>query len=233
MTTPFALGKQKTKPFVQFSPIYLAGTRAVRVLLGDGSAVPTATGGWAAVGRAKQKGITVWEGYDPYAMTIPVMFDGFATNTSQEEKYETLRRIMRVPAGPANQPSPVRVYGPVPLTRLLWVIQNIALDEGSVIRRETDGHMIRVAATVSLLEYVEPDVVIAARPSPAKAAAARAAETEAAPPSARTYTVKRGDTLSRIAQTHLGSYKRYLEIARLNDIRDPNRIFPGQVLRLP
>lgn len=49
----------------------------------------------------------------------------------------------------------------------------------------------------------------------------------------RTVTVRSGDTLSEIAQTHLGDASRYPEIVELNDIEDPDLIVPGQVLTLP
>ena len=51
----------------------------------------------------------------------------------------------------------------------------------------------------------------------------------------RTYTVKSGDTLSKIAQKQLGDANRWREIFLLNRaiIRDPDRIFAGQVLALP
>lgn len=49
-----------------------------------------------------------------------------------------------------------------------------------------------------------------------------------APAPARTYTVKKGDTLSAIAK-RLGSSVGHL--ASTNGIPDPNKIFPGQVLR--
>ena len=51
----------------------------------------------------------------------------------------------------------------------------------------------------------------------------------------RTYTVKSGDSLSSIAQKQLGDANRWREIFLLNRaiIRDPDRIFPGQVLVLP
>lgn len=226
--------RPRVEPFVTFTPVFRSGLRPVRVLLGDGTAKATADAGWSFVSRLKNKGFTTWEGYAPYVMTIPVTFDGFAGEVSQEQEYEALRRIQRVPTGPTNQPSPVRVAGPLPLTNLLWVVQN--LEEDSAIRRERDGNRIRIIATVTLMEYVEPDVLVAVRPSPARAAQERATQqpgAAAAAPTGRTYTVKRGDTLSRIAQRQLGSYKRYTEIARLNGIRDPNRIRPGQVLRLP
>lgn len=58
-------------------------------------------------------------------------------------------------------------------------------------------------------------------------------DTPAAPPA--TYTVKAGDTLTGIAARELGDDRRWTEIYLLNrkDIRDPNRIFPGQVFLMP
>ena len=49
---------------------------------------------------------------------------------------------------------------------------------------------------------------------------------------AATYTVKQGDCLWNIAKRELGDGTKYKEIAKKNGISDPNRIYPGQVLRL-
>jgi nucleoid-associated protein YgaU len=51
----------------------------------------------------------------------------------------------------------------------------------------------------------------------------------------KTYTVKAGDTLSAIAKEHLGSAGAYMKIFELNkdQLTDPDKIKPGQVLRLP
>ncbi len=50
-----------------------------------------------------------------------------------------------------------------------------------------------------------------------------------------TYTVQRGDTLSHIAQRMLGRAGRWPEIFEANKdkIKNPNLIYPGQVLVLP
>jgi nucleoid-associated protein YgaU len=57
----------------------------------------------------------------------------------------------------------------------------------------------------------------------------------AAPPAAKTYTVKAGDTLGHIAKEHLGNAGAYMKIFELNkdQLTDPDKIKPGQVLRLP
>lgn len=67
------------------------------------------------------------------------------------------------------------------------------------------------------------------------APAAGAGKAPAAPAAAKTYTVKAGDTLSAIAKTHLGSANAYMQIFDLNrdQLADPDKIKPGQVLRLP
>lgn len=49
---------------------------------------------------------------------------------------------------------------------------------------------------------------------------------------ATTYTVKKGDCLWNIAKRELGDGAKYREIAEKNGISDPNKIYPGQVLKL-
>lgn len=51
----------------------------------------------------------------------------------------------------------------------------------------------------------------------------------------RTYTVKAGDTLSAIAKEHLGNANAYMKIFEANrdQLSDPDKIKPGQVLRIP
>jgi nucleoid-associated protein YgaU len=52
---------------------------------------------------------------------------------------------------------------------------------------------------------------------------------------ARTYTVKSGDTLSKIAKDALGDAGAYMAIFNANrdQLTDPDKIKPGQVLKLP
>lgn len=50
-----------------------------------------------------------------------------------------------------------------------------------------------------------------------------------------TYTVKSGDTLSKIAKMHLGDANAYMKIFEANkdQLSDPDKIKPGQVLKIP
>lgn len=51
----------------------------------------------------------------------------------------------------------------------------------------------------------------------------------------RFYTVVKGDTLSKIAKAHYGEASKYPVIFEANKpmLKDPNLIYPGQVLRIP
>ena len=54
-------------------------------------------------------------------------------------------------------------------------------------------------------------------------------------PEAEFYTVKRGDSLSKIAKKVYGDPMKYKEIFEANKpmLKDPNLIYPGQTLRIP
>ena len=58
-----------------------------------------------------------------------------------------------------------------------------------------------------------------------------AGQTSASP---KTYTVKPGDTLSKIAKMHLGDANAYMRIFEMNkdQLSDPDKIKPGQVLKI-
>ena len=68
------------------------------------------------------------------------------------------------------------------------------------------------------------DIIADIKVAPGAAAAATA-----------TYTVKAGDTLSKIAKEHLGDANAYMAIFEANrdQLTNPNQIKPGQVLKLP
>jgi nucleoid-associated protein YgaU len=75
----------------------------------------------------------------------------------------------------------------------------------------------------------QTDIVadIKVRPGPTKAAGTSG--------SVRTYTVQSGDTLSKIAKTYLGDANAYMQIfnANTDQLSDPDKIKPGQVLKIP
>ncbi len=90
--------------------------------------------------------------------------------------------------------------------------------EGSVPDQETLERVVLAVGNVEGVAKVDEDLDVEA---PANAATM--------------YTVASGDTLSAIAQAQYGDANRYNEIFEANRpmLSDPNKIYPGQVLRIP
>jgi len=89
----------------------------------------------------------------------------------------------------------------------------------------------------------QKDIVadIKVRPASARAAAGQAAAESSSQPTsapggaANTYTVQAGDTLSGIAKKFYGNANDYMDIFNANkdQLSDPDKIKPGQVLKIP
>ncbi len=96
---------------------------------------------------------------------------------------------------------------------------------------------ILAAGNVKGVEKVDDRLKVGTPPARKPAAAAEEApepdSTEQ--PSSRFYTVKSGDTLGKIAREFYGSASKYPVIFEANKpmLKNPDRIYPGQVLRIP
>lgn len=101
--------------------------------------------------------------------------------------------------------------------------------EGTVA---TDAEKNEIWTAIKTIPTWQKDVVADIRVTGGPAAGAGASNRTA--PAGQTYTVKAGDTLSAIAREHLGSAGAYMKIFELNKdvLTDPDKIKPGQVLRL-
>jgi len=95
---------------------------------------------------------------------------------------------------------------------------------GTVKTEEDKNEIWAAIKTIpSWREDVVADIKVVGGPAAAAAAAAK------------TYTVKSGDTLSAIAKSQLGSAGDYMKIFEANrdQLSDPDKIKPGQVLKIP
>ena len=81
----------------------------------------------------------------------------------------------------------------------------------------------------------QKDVVADIKVRPASAKSAPAEPTSAPGGAANTYTVQAGDTLSGIAKKFYGHANEYMDIFNANkdQLSDPDKIKPGQVLKIP
>jgi len=84
-------------------------------------------------------------------------------------------------------------------------------------------------------EIVADIKVAAGAHAPASAPAAPAQSAAPHDEGSRTHTVQAGDTLSAIAKKYYGNANDYMEIYNANrdQLSDPNKISPGQVLKIP
>ena len=76
---------------------------------------------------------------------------------------------------------------------------------------------------------------VASAPAGGSQTVAKGSSEESTGWTSRTYTVVKGDTLSAIAKKMYGSADKYQAIFEANKpmLKDPDKIYPGQVLRVP
>jgi len=104
----------------------------------------------------------------------------------------------------------------------------VAFDDGAVrvvgeaATQEDREKIVLVLGNVAGVEKVDDAMTVAAPPKPQE-------------PPAVMYTVKSGDTLSKIAKQHYGDANKYPQIFEANKpmLTHPDKIYPGQVLRIP
>jgi nucleoid-associated protein YgaU len=124
----------------------------------------------------------------------------------------------------------------------------VAFDDGVVtLTGECDSQRTRelailLAGNVKGVERVEAGglavraPIAAAAPAPGPAASTPATPAAAAPEQrVEYYDIKSGDTLSAIAKRYYGKASAYMRIFEANRelIKDPDKIYPGQKIRIP
>ena len=108
-----------------------------------------------------------------------------------------------------------------------------AILTGSAPSQEALEKMVLCAGNQHGIAQVDCQLQVDAAP----AAASASAQAEPAAPVAESnfYTVQSGDTLGKIAQQHYGAANKYTVIFEANKpmLTDPDKIYPGQKLRIP
>lgn len=117
---------------------------------------------------------------------------------------------------------------------LRFIVSGTGVNEAVLIESlaygEKDGTN-DVFCTISLREWQRPEAPVLAVSTP-EAQTARDTQTGAS--YAKTYTVVSGDCLWNIARKFYGNGQEYKRIAEANpQIKNPNLIYPGQVLSIP
>jgi hypothetical protein len=208
-------------------------------------------GGWTEVTRPQRSTLTVWTGSPALRMDLPILFDDWRTGTSVEREISALERL-GFPSSSDGWPPRITLSAPgsgVPHQNVPWVIDTLTWGDALA---NTRGNRVRQQVTLGLLEYVadvrvdndSPSQLQQLKAVAAKTAsgaarkrvvASRARGTSYRPGTPGTVQVGfgEGDDLLSIAAKELGDAKRWPEIAKINGIRDPRSVVPGQVIRLP
>jgi nucleoid-associated protein YgaU len=108
--------------------------------------------------------------------------------------------------------------------------------KGSVATEAEKNEIWNAIKTIPTWERdVVADIKVTGGAGTTPGTATAAAKAPADAQGGKTYTVQAGDTLSKIAKDHLGSAGAYMKIFDLNkdQLTDPDKIKPGQVLKLP
>lgn len=95
----------------------------------------------------------------------------------------------------------------------------------------TDSAALNIAPAPTAVAYAEPAPMAVQTAAPDPALSASSAASGAA--TGNTYTVKKGDTLWKIASTHYGDGKKWHEIADANPGLTPSALRVGQTITLP
>lgn len=215
-----------------------------------GAAAPVNEGGRPRIGRIarpRASELTEWEGRDPMEITLSFCFSIVANNVAPakvpirgthrersisggvaiEHYIRTLELMQGLEEGDPEPPKLILTgepSGAIPHDswddgKRRWWLEKFELNEETVDRND-EGRRIFVEGTLTVTEVVADNVLV--KPRPTKKRSSRA----------KKYKVKKGDTLQKIANK-LRIRGGWQELAKLNHIRDPRSIKPGQELRLP
>lgn len=120
------------------------------------------------------------------------------------------------------------------------VIDSINTAGGRDIQINEDGGVLKVAATVPYPKdknAVWNKIKEIGGENPTDISADikmdNANDPEIASAGVKTYVVKSGDTLSKIAKEFYGDANKYMDIANANNISNPDKIDVGQELKIP
>ena len=158
----------------------------------------------------------------------------FANGYRRPDSY--LNKLERLMAG--KEPFRFLVSRVSPSGRLLYATNmKVSLENYTVTEDATKGPDVTVSITLKQYISYSTKTVTVVKPEPEKKPVVqqkKKRETSSAP-KVKTYTVKSGDCLWNIAKKYYGNGAQYTKIYNANKgkIKNPNLIYPGQVLTLP
>lgn len=217
-----------------------------RAELGDEAPMPTSDsyGGWVVTGIPRRMGLTEWQGRPPLGLEISFIIDRLEEGDTAyvADQMDRLEKIAATYDRDREPPTCiVDSNGIIPhdythARWVRWIVESVTWDRQMTINsNQTRSRPLRVGGTLTLRQYNHDDT-LDSYDGPAERNRKKHRGNDNKKKGARggdRYTVRRGDTLTSIAARELGDSKRWKEIAKLNNIRNPRNLRVGQVLRMP
>jgi len=203
--------------------VYIVSSDGDRVLamLDGPPEEQTIEAGVEIVERRLREDGTDWAGSRLPSWSLPLLFNGWPRDDVEEE-CAAVRRFLRQPAR-AERPPRLKIRGVAALLDVEWAAVTAEPDVEVTLWR--DRRRVRARYNLTVIRHNPIDV--------AKIKGAKRTRDRFGDKAKRTYRVREGDTLQRIATRELGDPGRAREIRKLNKLRDGKRIKPGQRLKLP
>ena len=205
----------------------------VAKLSGPAQVISHHSEGWQQIQRMWKYSFTEWQGGPGYEVDIPVMFDqytinaghGVAMNSVEASiaKLETL--IEKIPDKPRTPIFTFDAKGAVPHDKTrdptrLWVMGGTTTWEQDSTIINPSNDRTRQMVLIQAWEWIPDQVTQANNLLP----------TRSVP---KTYKIKQGDTLVKIAVYFYGDGSKWRQIAQLNNLKDPNHPKVGKIIKLP
>jgi hypothetical protein len=200
---------------------------SLEVLLGETS--PKITDGyanWSVIDRPKRKGITQYQGRNPVQQTIPVIFDGWVDDESQEDSILLMESFAE--AGDLAEPPKITLQGHALRKDLTWIITAISWDDNNAIWEDAGGNnpfRVRLSGVITLTQYIV-DNVLATATSPDPNPKNRKVRV----------SVQGGMTWKQLAQLYYGDASKWYIIADANPQISPDtrqKVPAGTVIWIP
>lgn len=109
---------------------------------------------------------------------------------------------------------------------------NVTLEDYEIVEEAEQGLDITVKVTLKQYREYGTQNIILAQNKDGTVTTTKKTPREKTKEPAKTYTVQRGDTLWNIAKKQLGDGSKYKDLAKLNNIANPNLLSVGMVLKL-
>lgn len=184
---------------------------------------------WDEINILHSPGLTEWE-FDLLLPQVKYDFAVYPDGFKPAEFYMLkLKELML-----SKKPFQFKMLREMPNgTDLFDTTQDVSLEDYSIEESADNG--FDLVASVSLKQYVKyfTDTVNTKEENGKTVATITTPRKDTNAPSVKSYTVVKGDTLWAIAKRYLGDGSKYKELATLNNIPNPNKIYPGQVVKLP